>query len=129
MSELTYILGAGASYQSFPIVNTFNKRFNDFIAEYDLLCEDARKDMYEFYGELLLGSEFAKALSSEFDNHQSFDTYFKKLFHQRKNVSCAKLFREMYQPCLQYPVEAAGHQFRLCLFEKPQHHRQELTAH
>jgi len=98
MSELTYILGAGASYQSFPIVNTFNKRFNDFIAEYDLLCEDARKDMYEFYGELLLGSEFAKALSSEFDNHQSFDTYFKKLFHQRKNeeIKLAKKIIHLY---------------------------------
>jgi hypothetical protein len=27
MSELTYILGAGASYQSMPVVKTFPSRF------------------------------------------------------------------------------------------------------
>ena len=29
--ELTYILGAGASYQSMPIVDTFPKRFDEFV--------------------------------------------------------------------------------------------------
>ena len=31
MDELTYILGAGASHQSFPLVNTFSDRFNYFL--------------------------------------------------------------------------------------------------
>jgi hypothetical protein len=98
MSELTYILGAGASYQSFPIVNTFNKRFNDFIKEYDSLCVSAKEQEFEFYKELLIGAEFAKKLSSEFDNHQSFDTYFKKLFHQQKNkeIKLAKKIMQLY---------------------------------
>ena len=31
--ELTYILGAGASYQSIPVVKTFNKRFDNLLFE------------------------------------------------------------------------------------------------
>ena len=39
-SELTYIIGAGASFQSIPIVKTFSDRFDQFIMEVKTLTDD-----------------------------------------------------------------------------------------
>ncbi len=74
MDELTYILGAGASYQSIPVVKTFAKRFEYFNAT-----------VLQRYGQYNneLGNSYASGMNlvKEFKTHQSFDTYFKKLFH------------------------------------------------
>ena len=85
MKELTYILGAGASYQSFPIVDNFVQRFNAFMKQYISDYDDAVKDDFKFVLELEIGKDIIEKLSKEFENHQSFDTYFKKLFHQNKS--------------------------------------------
>ncbi|MBP6025019.1 hypothetical protein [Ferruginibacter sp.] len=71
MNELTYILGAGASYYSFPLVKTFSDRFNYFLK-------------ITKYRTSVHNKSFLSALenfSNEIKVHQSFDTYFKKLFH------------------------------------------------
>jgi hypothetical protein len=77
-NQLTYIFGAGASYQSIPIVKTFNKRLLEF-KEYlknkgNPLSGD---DRHFFYN----AADSIQELFNEFSSHQSFDTYFKKLFH------------------------------------------------
>lgn len=79
--ELTYILGAGASFQSIPVVKSFSSRFNEFtnflrtssnsvnirMETKDAVFKEAFEATYELY--------------KAFKSHQSFDTYFKKLFH------------------------------------------------
>lgn len=75
MKEITYILGAGASYYSFPVVKTFADRMNYFFK-----VIDGQTTMHH--------KEVANALNafiSEVKVHQSFDTYFKKLFHLGKD--------------------------------------------
>jgi hypothetical protein len=75
MAELTYILGAGASYQSMPVVKTFPKRFEEFTKSVsDLLFGNSTSSFQNLKTDL---SEFG----SDIKSHQSFDTYFKKLFH------------------------------------------------
>lgn len=71
-NELTYILGAGASYQSFPLVKTFSKRYKEFIS---FLNKTGIKDR------MALHHAHFSAFSDNLESHQSFDTYFKKLFH------------------------------------------------
>jgi hypothetical protein len=72
-NELTYILGAGASYQSIPVVKTFAARFEEFKNEIKLSLNYSKvtpkliSDIEDF--------------SYELKSHQSFDTYFKKRFH------------------------------------------------
>lgn len=72
--ELTYILGAGASFQSMPTVKSFPGRFSAFV---DFLKSQKRAHpgIYES------AYEKAKKALAAFKTHQSFDTYFKKLFH------------------------------------------------
>jgi hypothetical protein len=76
--DLTYILGAGASFQSIPVVKTFNKRFLQFgsyLASRGKIFADTERQKHD---------EAAKAIAgifNDFSSHQSFDTYFKKLFH------------------------------------------------
>lgn len=82
--ELTYILGAGASFQSFPVVDKFVQRFDEFAKQYISDCADAAKDGIEYISELEKGKDIIIELGKEFESHQSFDTYFKKLFHQGK---------------------------------------------
>lgn len=86
MVELTYILGAGASYQSFPVVKTFTNRYEKFLRYLRSVFDDNRFDMAkrERFRQLY---EVALYLLSAFESHQSFDTYFKKLFHTAKNES------------------------------------------
>ena len=97
MQELTYILGAGASYQSFPIVKTFSERFRLFMIYFQKLG-----DVYKTNSEIK--SKFDTILykifylNEEFKSHQSFDTYFKKLFHtkQPNEINCAKKILHLY---------------------------------
>jgi len=74
MNEITYFLGAGASYQSMPLVNNFGDRFNNYLTFLRITLSHR--------------SEFIKENRKFIDNigeHLSFDTYFKKLFHQNSD--------------------------------------------
>jgi hypothetical protein len=77
MKELTYILGAGASYQSIPVVKTFVQRFAVFQGHLWGAIQEGYFDSKNYSEIDQLGKEFANAIAS----HQSFDTFFKKLFH------------------------------------------------
>ena len=80
MSELTYILGAGASYYSFPVVKSFTDRFSYFTEMFEkrtpIHNKQTRSDFTNF--------------SNEIKSHQSFDTYFKKLFHLGNDLAILK---------------------------------------
>lgn len=78
--ELTYILGAGASYESIPLVKNFPRRFMFFVDSMQKLTthqdvaqidKDNVKKLHNY------SFEFYKEIAS----HQSFDTFFKKLYH------------------------------------------------
>lgn len=73
MNEITYILGAGASYSSMPLVTTFAKRFKSF--QNIIYTGSDNEDE-----KLLL--DHCKRFSTHLESHLSFDTFFKKLFHQ-----------------------------------------------
>lgn len=79
-NEITYILGAGASYQSFPVVKTFTARFNYFVkaitANSTIHHDTLEKELSHFLYEIM--------------SHQSFDTYFKKLFHLKEDEQITK---------------------------------------
>ena len=78
MDEITYIFGAGASYHSMPLVENFKYRFSVFI--------DFIRDA-SYQSELVIDSiDFLFKIKA----HASFDTYFKKLFHQRKTSQIIK---------------------------------------
>jgi hypothetical protein len=77
---LTYILGAGASYQSIPIVNTFPKRFKEFVRSL-IAFGNKYGNTREHIEKFLKAAEIGRTLATSFEEHQSFDTYFKKLFH------------------------------------------------
>lgn len=72
MNDITYIFGAGASFNSMPLVENFKNRFSVFINF--IRSSDYQSDL------------FSDSLSfhSQIKAHASFDTYFKKLFHQQK---------------------------------------------
>lgn len=76
--ELTYILGAGASYQSMPVVATFANRFKIFVSFLKECKEQEISRFSTIYS-------YANRLSEDFEAHVSFDTYFKKLFHTENN--------------------------------------------
>ena len=99
--ELTYILGAGASFQSIPVVKTFAKRFDSFAA----FLESNSKTLVKTYPDSSIDNsifiETAKAvriLSAEFKAHQSFDVYFKKLFHTKNEnqINLSKKILHLY---------------------------------
>ena len=88
-NELTYILGAGASFQSLPVVKTFAERFNDFYEFLNLFTK--RGDNFYVFNDTTRGEingikKHIKIVYEEFKNHQSFDTYFKKLFHTKNTT-------------------------------------------
>jgi hypothetical protein len=96
MSELTYILGAGASYQSMPIVKTFPERFNSFVESLRRLDDSESTDSY-IKDSLTAAYSHSLRLSTEFKSHQSFDTYFKKLFHTKPSeIKRAKKLLNLY---------------------------------
>lgn len=70
-NEITYLFGAGASYQSMPLVGSFCDRLNIYL---DFLRRIGSKQSFIDHNKDLL-----RAVKS----HLSFDTYFKKLFHQK----------------------------------------------
>lgn len=87
--ELTYILGAGASYQAVPIVKTFPSRFMKFLNFIiGLQSEMPGRPEYtsEIGNNLKKLKEWGLALHDVFKSHQSFDTYFKKLFHTKNQI-------------------------------------------
>lgn len=90
MKELTYILGAGASYQSMPVVKTFVKRFTQFSSEFGGFLQGTAIGNYE--------KPSGRLIAREFESHQSFDTYFKKLFHtgQESEIRFAKKLLHLY---------------------------------
>ncbi|MEJ7823184.1 MAG: hypothetical protein WKF85_12735 [Chitinophagaceae bacterium] len=71
MSEITYVFGAGASIKSMPIVNNFVKRFETYLNFLADINEEFRSENRNFI--------------TQIKSHLSFDTYFKKLFHQNQN--------------------------------------------
>jgi len=80
--EITYLFGAGASFESMPLVKNFSERFRYFI---------------KFLTHCDFQDDFIKACNvfvSEIENHQSFDTFFKKLFHKNRQdhaLHCKKI--------------------------------------
>ncbi len=94
-NELTYILGAGASYQSIPLVKTFNKRFNEFNAQIiEIRNHYSGRDRIIFENAV----RCIEMLHKDFLSHQSFDTYFKKLFHfgDKKQIDLGKKILNLY---------------------------------
>lgn len=81
--ELTYILGAGASFQSIPLVKSFPNRFRSF-ANYLLAIASNPKTVLDEYKYDIFNASYKEAWSlfKSFTFHQSFDTFFKKLFHK-----------------------------------------------
>lgn len=85
--ELTYILGAGASYESIPVVKTFGERFDEFCSylnnrsnpDYTLF---ENKELYGYYQ---VASNQVNFFKNELQAIYSFDTLFKKYFHLGKD--------------------------------------------
>jgi hypothetical protein len=95
MKELTYILGAGASFQSIPVVNSFSKRFLKFAHYFEDEFNNegfSKSELYKMLYNLVL------SLHNEFASHHSFDTYFKKLFHtnQFEQIEQSKRLLNLY---------------------------------
>lgn len=74
MNEITYILGAGASYYSMPLVEDFPNRFNYFL---DFIRPSISSDVWFM--------KDCEKFASQLESHVSFDTIFKKLFHQNSS--------------------------------------------
>jgi hypothetical protein len=81
----------GASYQSIPVVKTFPKRFEFF-------NENVLKLFCNYSSELSNSYTLGLNLVKEFQTHQSFDTYFKKLFHNNNSdeIQKAKKILNLY---------------------------------
>jgi hypothetical protein len=80
--QLTYILGAGASFESIPLVKSFPTRFQKFNDYLIQVHSDAGfgEGICNLYRDV---HKKSKELYEAFKSHQSFDTYFKKLFHTK----------------------------------------------
>jgi len=101
--ELTYILGTGASFQSIPVVKTFPARFMKFSNFIVSLQNDYQRALdydSKVYNNITKLKEWSQSLQKVFKSHQSFDTYFKKLFHtviqsvqkRKYNIECCPEF-------------------------------------
>lgn len=78
MKDITYFFGAGASCEAMPLVNNFNEKFaffQNFI--------DERSDLKDLIADV---STFVNEVKA----HSTFDTFFKKLFHQNKEEEINK---------------------------------------
>jgi hypothetical protein len=71
LNEITYIFGAGASFKAMPLVKSFHDRFQIYLE----FLERATPER----GFIDKNKSFIREIKS----HLSFDTYFKKLFHQK----------------------------------------------
>lgn len=94
-NQLTYILGAGASFQSIPVVKTFNSRLYDFNRYLTLKASNKNGQERKKF---LVTANYIHSLVNEFSAHQSFDTYFKKLFHfgDYSNINLGKRLLNLY---------------------------------
>lgn len=97
--ELTYILGAGASYQSIPVVKSFPSRFNAF-ANYLLSTSNDVHVIVDGNKTEIFKNAYSVVFKiyESFRVHQSFDTYFKKLYHtgQTDEIRLAKKALNLY---------------------------------
>ena len=96
-NSLTYILGAGASFQSIPIVTTFPQRFSSFIESVNNFANQNTEN-YTYQKSLRNLAVVGGVLLKEFQNHQSFDTFFKKLYHTQdeKKIKLYKKILNLY---------------------------------
>ena len=79
MNNIVYLLGAGASAQSMPLVSDFNARLSLF--SYELF--NAAKDSYR--KESRLDTDIKKLIADE-ENHYSIDTLAKKYWLRLKSL-------------------------------------------
>lgn len=120
--NITYLLGAGASYHSIPVVEQLNKRMELFLN----MCEDTmplafgldnfKKDNpkidSEFYNkiDLKLILDNYKIIVNEALKHKTVDTYAKKLF-LRKDQNKLYMLKEFL--CLYFAFEQSSDQRKL----------------
>ena len=119
--QITYILGAGASYHSIPIVNTMNQRmlmflnlFKEFKNYKDspgtvfISTQASLKDMYKPY--LHQGFEKYREVVEEAVKHYTVDTYARKLWLQNKKIKL-KTLKEFL--CLFFAFEQSSRSDKL----------------
>lgn len=108
--ELTYILGAGASYESMPVVKTFADRFEEFQAYFSNKCnrDDHRYDNKENYKVYTEANNQITFFRDFLRSNYSFDLVFKKMFHLGKDdaIKMGKKVLHLYflWEHLQYPA-------------------------
>src|SRR5689334_19902648 len=90
-NEITYMFGAGASCQSMPLVSNFPNRFSAFI-------HYLKQKGYKGTKIIQISQDFERQIKS----HLSFDTFFKKLFHQNRtddtlNFKCVLLIFLLFE--------------------------------
>jgi|HubBroStandDraft_4_1064222.scaffolds.fasta_scaffold287066_1 hypothetical protein len=116
-NQITYIFGAGASSQSMPLNANFVERFELFIFFIRDLESSKKKELF-----LSQCEEFLKSVRS----HLSFDTFFKKLFHndndmQIKTYKKIILVYFIFEHFIKFPnnieaskmISAAGKKFNI----------------
>lgn len=81
-SEITYVFGAGASVDSMPLVKNFPERFSYFI----------RVLKYCSFDNHFINT--CVQFLNEVEKHQSFDTFFKKLFHKNRQDQ-ARIYKKL----------------------------------
>ncbi|HVT86538.1 MAG TPA: hypothetical protein VHD35_15140 [Chitinophagaceae bacterium] len=94
-TDITYVFGAGASCQAMPLVSNFSTRFDSFR---NFINTGGFNNASDLVG---AANEFADQIKS----HLSFDTFFKKLFHQKqeRNITrykCVLLVFFLYEHLL-----------------------------
>lgn len=109
--KVTYLLGAGASYHSIPVVNTLNERmklFIDmFIPAHGVVVKPGEKDrilltksnkFYEDYPECIKFLERFRSTFYEAIEHRTVDTYARKLYLKgdKRKLNDLKRFLALY---------------------------------
>ncbi len=129
--NITYLLGAGASYHSIPIVNTMNERmrmFLNMLENYKKYDHDSFKGKVD-YGSRIKFPEFYKNIDSfsfgkykevvnEAFKHHTVDTYARKLWLRRQRGHL-KLLKEFL--CLYFAFEQSPNSDKL-LYGTPYDH-------
>jgi hypothetical protein len=80
-NEITYILGAGASYYSMPLVENFPDRFQIFKSFLNSIRGNSFLEYSLFDEKVGIIVRDCEEFQREVQHHISFDTFFKKLFH------------------------------------------------
>ena len=130
MRQLTYLLGAGASFNSIPIVNTMNERMMLFLnmidnyADYSLVGrvksgEPVKMNLPPLYEQLKPGFfDNYKKIVKEAAVHKTVDTYARKLY-LRQEWNKLKLLKEFL--CLYFAFEQSGDSTKLLIGKPPDH--------